>query len=171
VEKFVDTKKFIRPKCRPAVVPQPHGLPAELPANLAAELEELVDAAQDYAQAAQAPNTSRAYESDWRQFCAWCDRYRLAPLPAPAAVLALYLTSLAKRGLAVSTIRRRAAAIARAHRQTGHLSQTSDPSVLTVTEGIARVHGAAAHKKTALLRDPLLELIDRIDTTRTVGPA
>jgi hypothetical protein len=31
------------------------------------------------------------------------------------------VTSLAKRGLAVATIRRRAAAIARAHRQAGHL--------------------------------------------------
>jgi integrase len=41
--------------------------------------------------------------------------------------------------------------------------------VLTVLEGIARVHGSAPHKKTALLRDPLLELIDRIDTSTTVG--
>jgi integrase len=41
--------------------------------------------------------------------------------------------------------------------------------VLTVTEGIARVHGAAPNKKAALLRDPLLELIDRIDIATTVG--
>ena len=93
----------------------------------------------------------------------------MTSLPAPAPVIALYLTSLAKRGLAVSTIRRRAAAIARAHRQDGHLPATSDPSVLTVMEGIARVHGAAPNKKTALLRDPLLELTDRIDTTTNAG--
>ena len=67
---------------------------------------------------------------------------QLDPLPASAAVVGLYLTSMAKRGLAVSTIRRRAAAIARAHRQNGHLSATSDPRVLTVLEGIARVHGS-----------------------------
>jgi integrase len=79
------------------------------------------------------------------------------------------VTSLARRGLAVSTIRRRAAAIARPHRQAGHLPATSDPRVLTVMEGIARVHGSAPHKKTALLRDPLLELIDRIDPATTVG--
>ena len=81
----------------------------------------------------------------------------------------LYVTSLAKRGLAVSTIRRRAAAIARAHRQAGHLPPTSDPRVLTIMEGIARVHGSAPNKKTALLRDPLLELTDRIDTSTTAG--
>jgi site-specific recombinase XerD len=145
------------------------GIPGELPAERAAELAELFDDAQRYADAAQAINTTRAYASDWKQFTAWCDRYRLEPLPAPAAVVGLYLTSLAKRGLAVSTIRRRAAAIARAHRQAGHLPATSDPGVLTVMEGIARVHGSAPNKKTALLRDPLLELIDRIDTGDTAG--
>jgi len=40
---------------------------------------------------------------------------------------------------------------------------------LTVIEGIARVHGSAPNKKTALLRDPLLEMIDRIDTSATAG--
>jgi integrase len=145
------------------------GLPIELPAHLAAELAALVDDAARYAAAAQAISTTRAYASDWKQFTAWCERYQLQSLPAPAPVIALYLTALAKRGLAVSTIRRRAAAIARAHRQAGHLPATSDPSVLTVMEGIARVHGAAPNKKTALLRDPLLELIDRIDTTTNAG--
>ncbi len=73
----------------------------------------------------------------------------------------LKVLSLAKRGLTVSTIRRRAAAIGRASPPAGHLPATSDPRVLTVMEGIARVHGSAPNKKTALRRDPLLELIDR----------
>jgi site-specific recombinase XerD len=145
------------------------GLPAELPARLAAELAELIDDAERYAAAAQALNTTRAYASDWNQFTAWCERYQLESLPASAVVTALYLTSLARRGLAVSTIRRRAAAIARAHRQAGHVPATSDARVLTVMEGIARVHGAAPNKKTALLRDPLLEVIDRVDTSTSAG--
>ncbi|HWE31898.1 MAG TPA: site-specific integrase [Solirubrobacteraceae bacterium] len=145
------------------------GLPAGLPAHLAAELAELLEDAERYAAAAQAINTTRAYASDWNQFTAWCERYQLTPLPATAAVVGLHLTSMAKRGLTVSTIRRRAAAIARAHRQNGHLPATSDPRVLTVMEGIARVHGSAPNKKTALLRDPLLELIDRTDTSTAAG--
>jgi site-specific recombinase XerD len=145
------------------------GLPTELPAQLAAELAELIDDARRYAAAAQAVNTTRAYASDWKQFTSWCERYQLVSLPAPAPVIALYLTSLAKRGLAVSTIRRRAAAIARAHRQAGHLPASSDPRVLTVMEGIARVHGAAPNKMTALLRDLLLELIDRVDAGTNAG--
>jgi site-specific recombinase XerD len=145
------------------------GLPAGLPAHLAAELAGLLQDAKRYAAAAQAINTTRAYASDWNQFTTWCEHYQLTPMPATAAVVGLYLTSMAKRGLAVSTIRRRAAAIARAHRQNGHLPATSDPRVLTVMEGIARVHGSAPNKKTALLRDPLLELINRIDTSTPAG--
>ena len=120
------------------------GLPAEMPAHLAAELAELIEDAERYAAAAQAINTTRAYASDWKQFRPGASATALRSLPAPAAVIGLYVTSLAKRGLAVSTIRRRAAAIARAHRQAGHLPATSDPRVLTVMEGIARVHGSAA---------------------------
>ena len=41
--------------------------------------------------------------------------------------------------------------------------------MLTAIEGIARVHGAAPNKKTALLRDPLLDVIDRIDTATSAG--
>ena len=145
------------------------GLPTGLPAHLAAELAELLEDAECYAAAAQAINTTRAYASDWKQFQTWCERYQLDPLPASAAVVGLYLTSMAKRGLAVSTIRRRAAAIARAHRQNGQLPATSDPRVLTVLEGIARVHGSAPNKKTALLRDPLLDLIDRTDPGDAAG--
>jgi len=145
------------------------GLPPGLSVELAGELAELLEDAERYAAAAQSINTSRAYASDWAQFTAWCERYTLESLPASAAVVGLYLTSMAKRGLSVSTIRRRAAAIARAHRQAGLLPATSDPRVQTVLEGIARVHGAAVKKKTALLRDPLLELIDRIDLTDTAG--
>jgi integrase len=36
-------------------------------------------------------------------------------------------------------------------------------------EGIARVYGSAPNKKTALLRAPLLELIDRIDVSTNAG--
>lgn len=151
------------------VAPTTAGLADELPAHLRAELSELVEAAEAYAAAAQAPNTTRAYTSDWQQFCAWADRYDLPTMPASASACALYLTALSRRGLKVSTVRRRAAAIARAHRSAGHLPPTQDPRVLTVLEGISRIHGSAPNKKVALLRDPLLDVIDRIDTSTTAG--
>ena len=145
------------------------GLPVELPAALHAELTALLDQADQYARAAQSVNTTRAYRSDWRQFQAWCDRYGLQSIPASPTAVALHLTALAQVGRSVSTVRRRCAAIARAHRIAGHTSPTADPSVMTVLEGIARVHGSAPNKKTALLRDPRLEVIDRIDTSANAG--
>lgn len=140
-----------------------------LPMGLDPELAELVDAMAAYAAAAQAPNTTKAYESDWRQFEHWASEHQLPAMPAAPATCALYLTALAQRGLKVSTIRRRAAAITRAHRQAVQPSPAWDPRVLTVLEGIARTHGSAPVKKVALLRDPLLELIDRIDPSTPDG--
>jgi len=141
-----------------------------LPAHLAAELAELVAGTERYADAAQAINPTRRVRGVHRKrFTASCKTYQLQNLPAPASGIALYLASLAKRRRAVSTIRHRGAAIARVHRQASQLPTTSAPSVLTVMEGIARVHGAAPNKKSALLRDRLLELIDRVDTSTTAG--
>ena len=47
-----------------------------LPVALDPELAQLIDAMATYA-AAQAPNTTKAYESDWRQFERW------VPAPRP----------------------------------------------------------------------------------------
>jgi len=74
-------------------------------ARLAAELAQLLQDAERYAAAAEAANTTRAYASHWNQFRACCDRYQLESLPASAAVIGLYVTSPAKRRLAVSTNR------------------------------------------------------------------
>lgn len=140
-----------------------------LSSDLRAELLDLVVAMEDYAAAAQAANTSRAYSSDWRQFDAWCLRYGFSAMPAEPQTAALYLTSLAHRGLKLSTVRRRAAAITRAHRVAGIGSPIWDPRVITVLEGIARSLGAAPAKKVALLRDPLLVTIAQIDIDTSSG--
>lgn len=128
------------------LVPAPRAS-SELSADLRAELLDLVAAMDDYAAAAQAANTTRAYSGDWRQFEIWCSRYCLAALPAEPQTAALYLTSLARRGLKLSTVRRRAAAITRAHRVAGLVSPVWDARVITVLEGIARTVGAAPRRR------------------------
>lgn len=148
---------------------RPDGFPPQLPARLVAELEELAHAAREYAAAAQADNTKRAYESDRRHFAAWCARYEFAPMPATVPVVTLYVTALATAGKSVATIRRRAAAVARAHREAGELPPTSDPDFRKVLEGISRVEGTAPKKKTALLRDQLQDMIAVIETDTNVG--
>jgi site-specific recombinase XerD len=62
--------------------------------------------------------TRRAYRSDFDHFTAWCKSAGRTPLPATVETVANYLASLADH-LKASTIGRRCAAIAYAHRVKG----------------------------------------------------
>ena len=64
-----------------------------------------------YARDAKAPNTKRAYQSDWNAFAAFCAARNHVSLPAPADVVALYLRHAAeKQRLKMSTVASRIAA-------------------------------------------------------------
>jgi len=102
--------------------------------QLAQEDRERVDA---YVARASSDATLRAYQSDWRLFCAWCDEFGYRSLPAAPATVAAFVTLLAERGFALAndqprrggeriatplgraTIGRRLAAIVFAHRAAG----------------------------------------------------
>jgi hypothetical protein len=58
---------------------------------------DIADRARTYAAQAKSINTRRAYQSDWRDFTAWCKTQRFTSLPATPATVALYLTDLAER--------------------------------------------------------------------------
>ena len=116
------------------VLDQVDALEPYLP-DLSPDDRERVDA---YVGRASAGATLRAYKSDWRLFCAWCQESGYRPLPATPATVAAFLTLLAevgftptapretKRGkllprkeplaLGKATIGRRLAAIVFAHR-------------------------------------------------------
>ena len=83
------------------------------------ELGEEIAAARVFRAQAKAPNTLRAYTSDWNQFEGWCFERSLDPLPARPEAVATYLASLALAGKAGSTIGRHLAAIGWKHRQAG----------------------------------------------------
>jgi integrase len=106
-----------------------------------------------YIDAATAPNTRRAYRSDWEHFTHWCTAYELASLPATPETVALYLAALA--GVAkVSTVGRRLTAIAKAHRAAGHETPTRSEAVHLTMRGIRRTHGVAPTQKApAVLAD------------------
>jgi len=106
-----------------------------------------------YIAAATAPNTRRAYRSDWTDFVAWCERYDLTALPATPETVARYLSALAAVAK-VSTVGRRLTAIAKAHRTAGHDSPTKSEVVHLTMRGIRRTHGVAPTQKApALLAD------------------
>jgi site-specific recombinase XerD len=78
----------------------------------------------DFITRASASATLRAYRSDWRLFCAWCETRGYQALPASPQVTAAFLTELATTGsshsngrsLSKASIGRRLAAIVFAHR-------------------------------------------------------
>ena len=75
-------------------------------------LDQLVETARDYAKAATAENTNKAYAADWKHFTRWCRLKGTDPLPPSPQIIGLYLTDLAApthaaTALSVSTIDRR----------------------------------------------------------------
>jgi integrase len=108
--------------------------------------------ASEYIRQAKAPNTRKAYRADWADFVAWCKKYRRDPLPARPDTVAYYLADSSAR-LKVSTLQRRLATIAEAHRAAGHDSPDSHPQVRLVWQGIRREKGIAQdHMKPALTK-------------------
>ena len=116
-------------------------LPAEALAVLAGPVGEAVAQAASYAGQALSENTKRAYASDWRAFCSWCEAGGVVALPAAPVVIAGHLASLAKT-LGRSGLRRRLAAIAHHHRQAGQLWETRHPAISATLRGILATHGS-----------------------------
>lgn len=144
-----------------------------LPANL----RDTARRAEEYIRASRAENTRRAYASDLEDFRVWCkmDGGGLSPLPAEAETLALYLTDLAGRGLKVSTIQRRLASIATAHREAVGDSPTDEKLVRSTMAGIRRTHGSSQRQAAPLtvttLRRILASIRDHDKKSSKLSPA
>lgn len=106
--------------------------------------------------------TRLAYASDWRDFVQFCANDNVDPLPATSRTVARYLTHLAGLGRSVSTIDRRAAAIACAHRVKGCDSPTGLEEVRLVQSGIRNALGRAPVRKKALTVDLVVQVVRRI---------
>ena len=100
-----------------------------------AALAPVMDRAREYARRSKASNTVRAYQSDWRDFEAWCIEHRRRPLPATPDTVALYLTQMAEQGRKPSTITRRVSAISQAHQIAEYKSPTRSAKVRAVLRG------------------------------------
>jgi integrase len=97
-----------------------------------------------FIEAATAPNTRRAYDSDLREFLAWG-----GPLPASADVVARYLAAHAATH-AVATLARRLVAIRRAHALRGLPDPVQSELVRLTFRGIRRAHGRPQRRAAAL---------------------
>lgn len=156
---------------------EPSADPPEVLAAVDHVLEELARAVDEELRTPDhAPATARAYAHDWDDFCTFCTWHGLVALPAAPQTLALYLKALESRksrspaangngkrsgaaGLAISTLRRRLAAIASQHTQAGHPTPTEHALVRRMLRRYARTRGTAAQKKDPVLVELLPALL------------
>jgi site-specific recombinase XerD len=116
--------------------------------------------AREFAAAAKAGNTLRAYQADWKDFQEWCDAHQVASLPANPETVALYLTDRAAT-LTTSSLARRLTTINRAHQAAGQPSPATmqNAVVSEVWKGIKRKKGTAQHGKKPFLTLDLRRII------------
>lgn len=100
-------------------------------------------------EAATAPNTRRAYESDLRHFLAWGGK-----IPASEQMVARYLADHLPK-MAMSTLRRRLVAIGQAHLAQGHQNPCRTELVRLVFRGGQRTYGCSQRRVAALTKEQL----------------
>ena len=138
---------------------------------VAAALAAADDAARGYANRSRARSTWDAYEADWTRFVEWCAGTGLVPLPADGRTVARFLAVEASPsaarpdGLAVSTLRRRLAAIRLMHLGQRLASPHADPEVTELLRGVANARrDVASRKKKPALDDDVCRMVDALDT-------
>ena len=114
---------------------------------------------------ARAPNTRRAYRSDWKDFEGFCLQANLASMPAAPGCVALYLVELRDRGLKLSTIRRRLAAISTAHKMANVDNPARIQLVSDCLKGIAREIGSKQTGKAPVLTADVLSMAKSLPDT------
>ncbi len=117
---------------------------------------------QDFIRASKAANTLRGYQSDWRDFCAWCESRDVQPLPATPEIVASYIAECTTH-LKAGSIQRRLNAIAEAHKATGHESPTHDALVRNTMKGIRRTLWVAPVQKAPALTEDIRAMVGAAD--------
>ena len=110
----------------------------------------------------KANNTLRAYQSDFRDFAAFCERNGFTSMPTQPKILSLYITYLSKT-LKLSTLKRRIASISVIHKLKGHYLDTKNPIIMENLHGIKRTIGSRQRSKKPILINDLKLIIKAIN--------
>ncbi|MBD1140717.1 site-specific integrase [Pelagibacterales bacterium SAG-MED39] len=110
----------------------------------------------------KANNTLRAYQSDFKDFSAFCLKNGLSPMPTQPKIIALYITHLSKSSK-FSTLKRRIASISVIHKLKGHYLDTKHPIIMENLHGIKRTLGSRQKAKKPILINDLKLIIKVID--------
>ena len=110
----------------------------------------------------KAKNTLRAYQSDFKDFSAFCSKNGFSSIPTQPKIIALYITHLSK-SLKFSTLKRRIASISVIHKLKGHYLDTKHPIIMENLHGIKRTLGSRQKAKKPILINDLKLIIKAID--------
>ena len=111
----------------------------------------------------KAPNTIRAYQSDFTDFSLFCSKNGFRSIPTEPKVVSLYLTHLSSNEAKMSTLKRRLVSIGIIHKLKGHYLDTKHPSIIENIMGIKRRKGSLQKSKKPLLINNLKSIINVID--------
>jgi site-specific recombinase XerD len=134
-----------------------------VPAVAAAEL---ALAAAALAENARAPNTRRAYESDWASWVAFCEAQDFVPLPADPEQVMLYLTHLTDffgakgKRLRPRTAERHLAAITTTHCALGLTFNRAYPALTKTLNGIRRKFDISQKGARALRTEDIIAMCE-----------
>jgi site-specific recombinase XerD len=109
----------------------------------------------------KAGNTLRAYQSDFKDFSAFCAKNGLSSMPSEPKILSLYLTHLSGTSK-FSTLKRRIASISVIHKMKGHYLDTKHPVIMENLHGIKRSKGSNQKAKKPILINELKLIINAI---------
>ena len=110
----------------------------------------------------KANNTLKAYQSDFKDFSAFCAKNGLSSIPTQPKIIALYITHLSKTSK-FSTLKRRIASISVIHKLKGHYLDTKHPIIMENLHGIKRTLGSRQKAKKPILINDLKLIINAID--------
>ena len=107
---------------------------------------------------AYALNTVRTYRAAWRDWCAWCQRQGLVPLPAEPRTVRDYLADLGAVRR-VSTLQHRVAAIAHAHKMAGVHFNRDDAVIVNVLRRLGRQNAKPSRRRAELMTEDIVRLL------------
>lgn len=114
---------------------------------------------------ADAPNTRRAYESDLGDWKDYADANDLKDFPIVPEALAGYLSSMEKRGLKYTTIRRRCSALSRLHKDLEAPSPFDNAKIRNQLKALGRRLGREKKGKKAVTAAMVVHILDRKTST------
>jgi site-specific recombinase XerD len=119
-----------------------------------------LDSLRGFAEAEKAASTREAYRKDFATFAAWALANGVAHLPAEPLTVARFISAQARAGLSVSSISRRLAGIAYAHKLRKLPNPCATDDVRVILAGIRRTLGTAPKRKQAATAERIRAMLD-----------